>query len=276
MAAEQRLAMRKAEQQLTEEQNRLKAKELQILEEAKVKESHSARTKDTLMQEILESNDQLYQKQREERRKNQEFQELIENTLRTMQEKNSIPQVVPTEVVQPPQKEKKKRKILFPIVTGLCGLILAGGGFFGYTELQTVHAKNQELQQSIIQLKEDSVKQVEKDKKEPTVEKVTLEDLLKDKKYLDAAEAYPDKLDVIENQLFKDKEIGILTAFNVLYKSKNGALNQAILEGDNTKIIQAFEKNEAKENLSKDQEKSVALAYFATGKTDEGTKLITK
>ena len=276
VAAEQRLAMRKAEQQLTEEQNRLKAKELQILEEAKVKEIHSARTKDTLMQEILESNDQLYQKQREERRKNQEFQELIENTLRTMQEKNSIPQVVPTEVVQPPQKEKKKRKFLFPIVTGLCGLLLAGGGFFGYTELQTVHAKNQELQQSIIQLKEDSVKQVEKDKKEPTVEKVTLEDLLKDKKYLDAAEAYPDKLDVIENQLFKDKEIGILTAFNVLYKSKNGALNQAILEGDNTKIIQAFEKNEAKENLSKDQEKSVALAYFATGKTDEGTKLITK
>lgn len=276
VAAEQRLAMRKVEQQLTEEQNRLKAKELQILEEAKLKESHSARTKDTLMQDILESNDQLYQKQREERRKNQEFQDLIESTLRTMQEKNSIPQVVSTEVVQLPQKEKKKRKILFPIVTGLCGLVLAGGGFFGYTELQTVHAKNQELQQSIIQLKENSVKQVEKDKKEPTVEKITLEDLLKDKKYLDAAEAYPDKLDVIENQLFKDKEIGLLTAFNVLYKSKNGALNQAILEGDNAKIIQAFEKNEAKENLSKDQEKSVALAYFATGKTEEGTKLITK
>ena len=276
VAAEERLAMRKVEQQLTEEQNRLKAKELKILEEAKVKETNMARNKDAILQDILESNDLLQQKQREERRKNQEFQDLIESTLRTMQEKNSIPQVVPTEVVQPPQKEKKKRKILFPIVTGLCGLLLAGGGFFGYTELQTVHAKNQELQQSIIQLKEDSVKQVEKDKKEPTVEKVTLEDLLKDKKYLDAAEAYPDKLDVIENQLFKDKEIGILTAFNVLYKSKNGALNQAILEGDNAKIIQAFEKNEAKENLSKDQEKSVALAYFATGKTEEGTKLITK
>lgn len=276
VAAEQRLAMRKVEQQLTEEQNRLKAKELKILEEAKVKETNMARNKDAILQDILESNDLLQQKQREERRKNQEFQDLIESTLRTMQEKNSIPQVVPTEVVQPPQKEKKKRKLLFPIVTGLCGLILAGGGFFGYTELQTVHAKNQELQQSIIQLKEDSVKQVEKDKKEPTVEKITLEDLLKDKKYLDAAEAYPDKLDVIENQLFKDKEIGILTAFNVLYKSKNGALNQAILEGDNAKIIEAFEKNEAKENLSKDQEKSVALAYFATGKTEEGTKLITK
>lgn len=276
VAAEQRLAMRKVEQQLTEEQNRLKAKELKILEEAKVKETNMARNKDAILQDILESNDLLQQKQREERRKNQEFQDLIESTLRTMQEKNSIPQVVPTEVVQPPQKEKKKRKLLFPIVTGLCGLILAGGGFFGYTELQTVHAKNQELQQSIIQLKEDSVKQVEKDKKEPTVEKITLEDLLKDKKYLDAAEAYPDKLDVIENQLFKDKEIGILTAFNVLYKSKNGALNQAILEGDNAKIIEAFEKNEAKENLSKDQEKSVALAYFATGKTEEGKKLITK
>ena len=276
VAAEQRLAMRKVEQKLTEEQNRLKAKELQILEEAKVKETNMARNKDAILQDILESNDLLQQKQREERRKNQEFQELIENTLRTMQEKNSIPQVLPTEVVQPSQKEKKKRKILFPIVTGVCGLLLAGGGFFGYTELQTVHAKNQELQQSIIQLKEDSVKQVEKDKKEPTVEKVTLEDLLKDKKYLDAAEAYPDKLDVIENQLFKDKEIGILTAFNVLYKSKNGALNQAILEGDNAKIIETFEKNEAKENLSKDQEKSVALAYFATGKTEEGTKLITK
>ncbi|WP_366533420.1 hypothetical protein ACOJIU_18250 (plasmid) [Carnobacterium maltaromaticum] len=235
-----------------------------------------ARNKDAILQDILESKDLLQQKQREERRKNQEFQDLIESTLRTMQEKSLVPQVIPTETDQPTQKEKKKRKFLVPIVTGLCGLLLAGGGFFGYTELQTVHAKNQELQQSIIQLKEDTVKQVEKDKKEPTVEKITLEDLLKDKKYLDAAEAYPDKLDVIENQLFKDKEIGILTAFNVLYKSKNGALNQAILEGDNGKIIQAFEKNEAKENLSKDQEKSVALAYFATGKTEEGTKLITK
>lgn len=279
VTTEQRLLMRKTEQQIAEEQNRLKEKELRLLEETAEKQLNLTRNKETVLQDILESNDQLQQKQREERRRNQDFQEMMEQALRTMQEKNQVPQDPQPEVVQPSQEEKKKKRVYLPIVTGFCGVIIAGGLFFGYSELQGVRAKNQELQQSVIQLKEDSVKQVEKDKEEqeePIIEETTLEDLLKDKKYMEAAEAFPDQLDVIENQLFKDKEIAQLTAFNVLYKSKNGVLNQAILEGNNEKIIEAFEQNETKDTLSKDQEKSVALAYFATGKTEEGTKLITK
>ncbi|MDT2012895.1 hypothetical protein [Carnobacterium divergens] len=287
VSREQRLQMRQAEQQISQESNLLKKQELEMLEKAKQKERNRMENKEFLLSEILDSNDRLHIQLQRERRESQEFQENIQRQLKEI-EKSKLENIseanskaaLASETISEEQPKKKKRFIL-PLVIGICGLSLMGTtGYFGYSiyheqevkmqkQEKIVNELNAKLQEQLKTEKQNNVETVEKDKN-----KIPLATLLEESRYIEAADKYPDRLDEIEAQLFKDKSVNQLMAFNVLYKSQNGSLDQAILENNNEKIIQEYEIHEKKESLTKDQEKSIALAYFTKGNTEEGNQVL--
>lgn len=258
-----------------------------MLEKAKQKEGNRMENKEFLLSEILDSNDRLQIQLQRERRESQEFKENIQRQLKEI-EKSKLENIseanskaaLASETISEEQPKKKKRFIL-PLVIGICGLSLMGTtGYFGYSvyheqevkmqkQEKIVNELNAKLQEQLKTEKQNNVETVEKDKN-----KIPLATLLEESRYIEAADKYPDRLDEIEAQLFKDKSVNQLMAFNVLYKSQNGSLDQAILENNNEKIIQEYEVHEKKESLTKDQEKSIALAYFTKGNTEEGNQVL--
>ncbi|MEE6716459.1 hypothetical protein [Schleiferilactobacillus harbinensis] len=110
--------------------------------------------------------------------------------------------------------------------------------------------------------------------------KKTLQDLLNDKSYLDAAEAYPGKesLAKIENAIYRNGDIPALASFNTKYPSNLGKLDEAILRGQGEDVINIYHglSNEDSAQLDRTQLNAVKLALMERGNMEEAVQIFGK
>jgi hypothetical protein len=110
--------------------------------------------------------------------------------------------------------------------------------------------------------------------------KKTLQDLLNDKAYLYAAEAYPGKesLTKIENAIYRNGDIPALSSFNTKYPSNLGKLDEAILRGRGDDVVNIYHglSNEDSSQLDRTQLNAVKLALMERGKMEEAVQIFGK
>lgn len=72
----------------------------------------------------------------------------------------------------------------------------------------------------------------------------------------------------MENYFMETKDLPMLKKFNKEFKTATGNLNEAILEGDNKKMVAAYEGIKDKSVMSEKQKQAVKLAYYALNKKE--------
>jgi hypothetical protein len=165
------------------------------------------------------------------------------------------------------------------------GVLLCSLGFgAGYAMKPTPTVSNQNATLSSKTTKKTTSKaSLEPETVKATVSsagKKTLQDLLNDKAYLDAAEAYPGKesLAKIENAIYRNGDIPALASFNSKYPSNLGKLDEAILRGRGEDVINIYHglSNEDSAQLDRTQLNAVKLALMERGKMEEAVQIFGK
>ncbi|WP_288395595.1 hypothetical protein [uncultured Vagococcus sp.] len=118
------------------------------------------------------------------------------------------------------------------------------------TEVSKIEQATQELTDSFTSMTDENKTL----KKELTKSKDSLVNLLAEENYERAIKLYPKELDVIENALYESEDLKQLKAFNQSHKSQLGLLDEAILSGNEEKILTEYKKLKLKEKLPGNRE----------------------
>lgn len=106
------------------------------------------------------------------------------------------------------------------------------------TEVSKIEKATQQLSDSMITMADENKKL----KKQLTESQDSLGNLLAEEDYNRATELYPKELDKIENAIYEAGDLKQLKDFNKVHSSQLGLLDEAILSGNEEKIIEEYNK----------------------------------
>ncbi|EOB3349307.1 hypothetical protein ACIJDX_002569 [Enterococcus faecalis] len=162
------------------------------------------------------------------------------------------------------QKQARFKYGMIALVT--CTMLGVGGYLFNSTN---------NTQAELNRTKEQLSAVMKKAEEKPEETKETLDTLLKDREFEKAFDKYTDakSLEKMENYFVETEDLPMLKKFNQAFKTKTGTLNEAILESNNKKITESYEKIEKKDQLNDQQKNAVKLAYYSQNKKDLAEKV---
>lgn len=118
------------------------------------------------------------------------------------------------------------------------------------TEVTKIEQATQQLNESLMNLSDENTSL----KKELTQRKESLTNLLAEENYERAIELYPKELDKIEMAMYEAGDLKQLKAFNQSHASQLGLLDEAILSGNEEKIVEEYHKLTDKGKLPSNRE----------------------
>ncbi|ELS0477980.1 hypothetical protein R4Y59_002588 [Enterococcus faecalis] len=167
------------------------------------------------------------------------------------------------------QDQTKKDSIVRNSLLALVCVSILGTGAFMVQQSNTTKTVLAQTQQELVEMKQQaSVTQTaEMDE--------TLDTLIEKRDFSTAFEKYTDakSLAKMEDYFAATEDLPMLKKFNKEFKTATGNLNEAILEGDNKKIVAAYEGIKDKSNVSEKQKQAVKLAYYGLNKKELAEKV---
>ena len=106
------------------------------------------------------------------------------------------------------------------------------------TEVSKIEKATQQLSDSLLTMADENKKL----KKQLIESQESLGNLLTEENYIRAVELYPKELDKIENAIYEAGDLKQLKDFNKVHSSQLGLLDEAILSGNDEKIIAEYNK----------------------------------
>lgn len=168
---------------------------------------------------------------------------------------------------------KKNERLKYVLFSSIALTVVSLGlAIYGLSERDTVEGSETVAEQSVEEVAVSSIIEEEPEvEPEPVI--LSIEEYLSNKDYENAIANYPDKLDQIEQKIYADKDLEYLKKFISENSSLYGGLDVAILENNNEKIIEEYNKIEKKDTLSKDRLERAVKAFKDTKKEDEAKKV---
>lgn len=169
---------------------------------------------------------------------------------------------------------KKNENLKYVLFSSIALTVVSLGlAIYGLSERNSVEGSETVPKQSVEEIAVSSsvVEEPEPEQPEPVV--LSIEEYLNNKDYGNAIANYPDKLDQIEQKIYSDKDLEYLKKFISENSSLYGGLDVAVLENNNDKIIEEYNKIEKKDTISKDRLERVVKAFKDTKKEDEAKKV---
>lgn len=174
-------------------------------------------------------------------------------------EPKTIEVTVPKEPTPPVEAQSTLRRLLYSV--GVLSVLTVS--FLGFKLYESTEDKKS-IQSEIVKIQEstkDLTRSLEGISSENTQlkqqvvnSKETLANLLDEGKYDRAIELYGTELDKIENAMYEANDLKSLTAFNKSHDSQYGHLDEAILSGNEKKMIEEYKKLNTKTRLPGDRE----------------------
>ncbi|MDH6364510.1 hypothetical protein M2139_001499 [Enterococcus sp. PF1-24] len=280
---------REKELSILKEKNALKDQEIQLTQIAIEKSNASNEKEQKAMQDMMQNQMNLMmQSFMAQQNQTQQVQQLIEK-LKEAQGGNSDPPIsepvkdttqLDTELVeeQPAVKYGDVKKALKNSIPAGIVILILSLGFGSYSYGQYQHG--QELKRNITSIEQ----QLEQQKfiEVPAPQVIEAEDtesfdyLIKNKKYLQAAENFPSKHDVIEQYIYNDKDVEALKEFNNKYPTTLGKLDVALLNDNAIATQEEYGRLKDKNKLTDDRKQLVALKLYQLNDTDEANSLLGK
>lgn len=152
-----------------------------------------------------------------------------------------------------PAKSHWLKPAVYCFTAVLCTLMIGLGIMFGFHYLQPSSASNQETR---------NPSQTE------AASHPDFDSYLRQKDYMDAAAAYPERRNEVEQAIYTNQDATSLEKFNQTYTTDFGALDEAILKKDTKAILYNYEKDK-KLHPGKDRLEAVGAAYAAEGNLKE-------
>ena len=216
----------------------------------------------------------------EEKRLNQNAISLgLQNKLiEELDNKKSFMNEVDTKVEETIKKSlelsrKKNEKLKYVLFSSIALTVVSLGlAIYGLSERNSVEGSENVPEQTVEEVTvSSSVEEEPEPEPEPVI--LSIEEYLNNKDYDNAKANYPDKLDQIEQKIYSDKDLEYLKKFISENSSLYGGLDVAVLENNNDKIIEEYNKIEKKDTISKDRLERVVKAFKDTKKEDEAKKV---
>ena len=216
----------------------------------------------------------------EEKRLNQNAISLgLQNKLiEELDNKKSFMNEVDTKVEETIKKSlelsrKKNEKLKYVLFSSIALTVVSLGlAIYGLSERNSVEGSENVPEQTVEEVAvSSSVEEEPEPEPEPVI--LSIEEYLNNKDYDNAKANYPDKLDQIEQKIYSDKDLEYLKKFISENSSLYGGLDVAVLENNNDKIIEEYNKIEKKDTISKDRLERVVKAFKDTKKEDEAKKV---
>jgi len=216
----------------------------------------------------------------EEKRLNQNAISLgLQNKLiEELDNKTSFMNEVDTKVEETIKKSlelsrKKNEKLKYVLFSSIALTVVSLGlAIYGLSERNSVEGSENVPEQTVEEVAvSSSVEEEPEPEPEPVI--LSIEEYLNNKDYDNAIANYPDKLDQIEQKIYSDKDLEYLKKFISENSSLYGGLDVAVLENNNDKIIEEYNKIEKKDTISKDRLERVVKAFKDTKKEDEAKKV---
>lgn len=212
----------------------------------------------------------------EEKRLNQNAISLgLQNKLiEELDNKKSFMNEVDTKVEETIKKSlelsrKRNEKLKYVLFSSIALTVVSLGlAIYGLSERNSVEGSENVPEQTV---EEVAVSSSVEEEPEPVI--LSIEEYLNNKDYDNAKANYPDKLDQIEQKIYSDKDLEYLKKFISENSSLYGGLDVAVLEDNNDKIIEEYNKIEKKDTISKDRLERVVKAFKDTKKEDEAKKV---
>lgn len=164
------------------------------------------------------------------------------------------------------KKNEKMKYILYSTIT--LTIVSLGLAIYGLSQKNNLEGTDSTPGQIYNEVSANSIIEPE-----PEPEILSIEEYLENKDYPSALNNYPDNLDQIEQKIYSDKDLNYLKEFNNANASLYGAIDIALLEQNNEKIIEEFNKVEKKESISKDRLEQVLKSFRDTKKEEEAKKV---
>ena len=214
----------------------------------------------------------------EEKRLNQNAISLgLQNKLiEELDNKKSFMNEVDTKVEETIKKSlelsrKKNENLKYVLFSSIALTVVSLGlAIYGLSERNSVEGSENVPEQTV---EEVAVSSSVEEEPEPEPVILSIEEYLNNKDYDNAKANYPDKLDQIEQKIYSDKDLEYLKKFISENSSLYGGLDVAVLENNNDKIIEEYNKIEKKDTISKDRLERVVKAFKDTKKEDEAKKV---
>lgn len=303
---EQRLILKNRELSAMEEKNRLTEEQLRMEQDQWKKEQESVGSQNQVAQQLQEL--LLMQQQQSlmgtlNSTNNPQAEEIadLKETIRQLSEKINTP----APVQQTVENVFPKKSLFKALGLGICGLVLGGlisfmifsGGrsnaalqgttttdsVVSTTATESLVSASKETENSLDQAatkssvsKEVPVEKIEVKEAATAPKAPVLEKLLSGKKYQEAAENFPDRLEDIEQRLYVERELDELTAFNLTYKTRFGQLDEAALRTDVWKVVEQYNQMSACliDLLSYKQKEDISLSLLKVGRIYEAQQLL--
>lgn len=299
---EQQMVLKDRELAALEEKNRLTEEQLELDKKQRDEEQEAVSSQNQMTQQLQE----LLLMQRQQAlmgtlapsndTKADEIAALKE-TIRQLGEKINTPEPIQ----QSPTSSFSKHSLFKGLGLGVCGLVLGGlisfmifsGGrsdaarqgmittnsAISTTVSESRLSASEETTETMTSSSEVNEKSVEKEATKAEVstpEVPVLEELLREKKYQEAAKHFPDRLEEIEQRLYVDREVDELTAFNLAYKTRFGQLDEAALRTDVWKVVEQYNQLSGclLDLLSYRQKEDISLSLLKVGRIYEAQQLL--
>lgn len=165
------------------------------------------------------------------------------------------------------EEDQKQARFKYGMIALVSCTVIGVGGFLfnSNNSTQAELSKTQEQLSAVMKQAEGKTEE----------SKETLDTLLENREFEKAFDKYTDakSLEKMENYFVETEDLPMLKKFNRVFKTKTGALNEAILEDDSAKITKLYEKIEQKDLLNDQQKNAVKLAYYSQNKNDLAEKV---
>lgn len=160
------------------------------------------------------------------------------------------------------EEEQKQARFKYGMIALVSCTVIGVGGFLfnSNNSTQAELSKTQEQLSAVMKQAEGKTEE----------SKETLDTLLENREFEKAFDKYTDakSLGKMENYFMETEDLPMLKKFNKEFKTATGNLNEAILEGDNKKMVAAYEGIKDKSVMSEKQKQAVKLAYYALNKKE--------
>lgn len=160
------------------------------------------------------------------------------------------------------EEEQKQARFKYGMIALVSCTVIGVGGFLfnSNNSTQAELSRTQEQLSAVMKQAEGKTEESQE----------TLDTLLENREFEKAFDKYTDakSLGKMENYFMETEDLPMLKKFNKEFKTATGNLNEAILEGDNKKMVAAYEGIKDKSVMSEKQKQAVKLAYYALNKKE--------